>query len=267
MPLTHLLVLAIIQGVTEFLPVSSSGHLALVDEILGWPDQGVLIDVAIHVGSLMAVLIYFRRDVAALIRGVLALCAGRTTPEGRLALYLAAASLPIFAVGFVVVEAGLVEGLRGAATIAWANMAFALLLYWGDRAGAQARNLDHMGWRDALVIGVAQVAAIVPGASRSGVTMTAARFLGLERREAARFSMLLAIPTILGAGAAAGLELAATGNVALQGDALAAAGLSFLTALAAIAVFMRMLERVSLTPFVIYRVGLGVVLLAWVYGG
>ncbi len=265
MPLSQLIVLAIIQGLTEFLPISSSGHLALVGEMTTWADQGLLIDVAIHVGSLFAVLIYFRKDVAELIAGTLKLVRGEMTQAGRLSLYLVAASVPIFVGGFVVVSMGLVDGLRGAATIAWANMIFAGLLYWGDRAGATTRTLGEMTWGQAILVGFAQVAAIVPGASRSGVTMMAGRFLGFDRREAARFSMLLAIPTILGAGAAAGLELAGSGNVTMQSDALFAAVLSFVAALASIAIFMRLLENMSLTPFVIYRVVLGAALLAWLY--
>jgi len=265
MPLSQLIVLAIIQGLTEFLPISSSGHLALVDELTTWADQGVLIDVSIHVGSLFAVLIYFRKDVIELIGGAFMLLRGEMTEAGRLGLYLVAASVPIFVVGFLVVSSGLVDGLRGAATIAWANMIFALLLFWGDKAGGTARTLGEMTWTQALMVGVSQIAAIVPGASRSGVTMTAARFLGFDRKEAARFSMLLAIPTILGAGAAATLELAETGNAALQMDAVIAAALSFLAAWLSIAVFMRLLDNISLTPFVIYRVVLGAALLGWLY--
>jgi len=265
MPFSQLIILALIQGLTEFLPISSSGHLALVDELTGWADQGVLIDVAIHVGSLFAVLIYFRRDVIELAAGAFSLLRGEMTEAGRLALYLVGASVPIFAIGFIMVSAGLVDGLRGAATIAWANMVFALLLYWSDRSGATDRKLSEMTWGQALLVGVAQVAAIIPGSSRSGVTMMAARFMGFDRREAARFSMLLAIPTILGAGAAASLELAQSGDMTLQSDAVLAAVLSFFAAWASIAVFMRLMERMSLTPFVIYRVVLGVALLAWVY--
>jgi len=265
MPLTQLIVLAIVQGLTEFLPVSSSGHLALVHALTRWSDQGVLIDVAIHVGSLFAVVIYFRADVAQLLRGAWGLLRGEMSPAGRLALYLVGASVPIFAVGFGVVRMGVVDGVRGAATIAWANMIFAGLLYWSDRWGATTGRLADMTWRQALLIGVAQIAAIVPGASRAGVTMTMARVLNFDRREAARFSMLLAIPTILGAGAAATLELARTGDVALQADAVMAAALSFVAALASIAVFMRLLNTISLTPFVIYRVVLGAALLAWLY--
>ncbi|GGD21346.1 undecaprenyl-diphosphate phosphatase [Pyruvatibacter mobilis] len=267
MPLSQLIVLAIIQGLTEFLPISSSGHLALVDELTGWADQGVLIDMAIHVGSLFAVLIYFRKDVLELIGGAWMLLRGEMTEAGRLVLYLVGASVPIFVVGFAVVSSGLVDGLRGAATIAWANMVFALLLYWGDRAGGTSRTLREMSWGQALIIGLSQIAAIMPGASRSGVTMTAARFLGFDRKEAARFSMLLAIPTILGAGAATAMELIDSGNTTLQTDAVIAAFLSFLAAWLSIAVFMRLLENISLTPFVIYRVVLGAALLGWLYLG
>ncbi|MGD1935692.1 MAG: undecaprenyl-diphosphate phosphatase [Candidatus Phaeomarinobacter sp.] len=265
MPLSQLIVLAIIQGLTEFLPISSSGHLALVDEMTGWADQGVLIDVAFHVGSLFAVLIYFRKDVGELLGGSVALARGEMTEPGRLALYLILASVPIFVVGYVVVSAGLVDSVRGAATIAWANMIFAGLLYWGDKAGGTTKKLSEMSLGQALIVGMSQIAAIIPGASRSGVTMMAARFLGFDRREAARFSMLLAIPTILGAGAAATRELAQTADIALQSDAIIAAFLSFLAAWASIAVFMRLMETMSLTPFVIYRVVLGAALLVWLY--
>ena len=265
MPLSQLIVLAIIQGLTEFLPISSSGHLALVDEMTGWADQGVLIDVAIHVGSLFAVLIYFRRDVRDLLGGSIALARGEMTESGRLALYLILASVPIFAVGYVVVSAGLVDGMRGAATIAWANIIFAVLLYWSDKAGATSGKLSEMTLGQAMLVGVSQVAAIIPGSSRSGVTMMAARFMGFDRREAARFSMLLAIPTILGAGAAATGRLVQTTDVTLQIDAVIAAFLSFLAAWASIAVFMRLMETMSLTPFVIYRVALGGMLLVWLY--
>lgn len=265
MPISQLIVLAIIQGLTEFLPISSSGHLALVDELTAWADQGVLIDVAIHVGSLFAVLIYFRNDVRELIGGTLALLRGEMTDAGRLALYLAAASVPIGIVGFSLAGMGATELLRAAQVVAWANLVFAVLLYWSDKAGATDQNLGDMTWSGAIIVGVAQVAAVIPGASRSGVTMMAARFLGFDRKEAARFSMLLAIPTILGAGLVATMRLAQTSDVTLQSDAVIAAILSFLVAWAAIAVFMRLLESISLTPFVIYRVVLGVALLLWLY--
>ncbi len=267
MPIEQLLTLAIVQGLTEFLPVSSSGHLNLVHLLMTrWEDQGPLMDVAVHVGSLGAVMIYFWRDMVMLLAGLGNLLRGKMTSEGRLLLYLIVATLPILAVGYAVVQSGLLADLRTLAVIAWANLGFAVLLWMADANGLTIRRIEHTSLFDAALIGLAQVFSVIPGASRTGVTMTMARFLGYERPDAARISMLLSIPTILALGLATGYELQATGDLALQEDAILAAGLSGIAALLSIWVMMALMRRTTMFVFVVYRFVLGAVLLAIVYG-
>jgi len=265
MPIEQLVVLAIVQGLTEFLPVSSSGHLNLVHALTDWRDQGALMDVAVHVGSLFAVLIYFWRDVITLITGALKLLTGRLSGESRLLLLLALATLPVGVIGLILLETGLVAHLRTAEVVAWANIVFAVVLYWADRVGALTRRLENITLSDAATVGLAQVLALVPGVSRSGITMSMARYLGYERREAARFASLLAIPTIAGFGLASAIKLAGEGDGAPWGDVMIGAGLSFLAAFISIWFMMALLKRVSMTPFVVYRIVLGLVLLGWIY--
>ena len=264
MPLLHIVVLALVQGITEFLPISSSGHLVLVPALTGWEDQGVVIDVATHVGTLVAVLIYFRRDVAAMAAGFLALAARRSDAGARLALLIVVATVPTVIAGAVLHELG-PDLLRSAAVIAWATLGFGVLLGIADRVGATSGRMEDIGFRAALAFGLAQVLALIPGTSRSGITMTAGRFLGLGREAAARFSLLMSIPTILGAGTLAGWDLYRAGDVSLGIDAVLAVVLSCLAALAAIALMMRWLRRASFLPFVVYRIVLGIGLLIWLY--
>lgn len=265
MPIWDLAILAIVQGVTEFLPVSSSGHLALYPLITGRPDQGLQIDVAVHVGSLLAVLFYFRRDVMAAVRGGMRLLAGnRADPEARLALFLILATIPVVIAGAVLAASGLGGALRSLAVIGWATLIGGALLWVADKVGTTAR--EEWTLRDAVIMGVAQCLALIPGMSRSGITMTAARAMGLKRTAAARFSMLMSIPTIIAAGVLITKDMVETGDAALGADAAIAAFLSFLAAWAAIAVFMRMLETWTMTPFVIYRLCLGALLLTLAYG-
>lgn len=262
----QLTVLALVQGITEFLPISSSGHLILVPLLSGWPDQGLLIDVAVHVGSLVAVILYFRFDIVAMVRG---LTDWRTPglfgePGRRLAVLVVIGTVPVLIAGLALNTIG-TETLRSATVIGWTTLGFGLLLYASDRFGARTRDLRGMTCGGALWIGLAQVLALVPGTSRSGITMTAARALGYRRDEAARFSMLLSIPTILAAGALLTLDLIALGEAKVSLQALVAMALAFLSAWLAIAVLMRWLQRATFTPFVIYRCALGVALLLYAY--
>ena len=264
MSLLQIVVLSVIQGLTEFLPVSSSGHLILVPFLTGWPDQGLVMDVAVHVGTLAAVLIYFWRDVLTLLRGLFRLFLGQVTREGRLALYLLAATVPALGIGYAL------ETLAGGTprrveVVAWAMIGFALVLWIADRIGMRVKRLEHMTLGQALVIGLAQPLAFIPGTSRSGITMVAARLMGYEREEAARFSFLLSVPAILAAGFYEGLKLLDAGDAAAFNGAGLALLLSALTGLAAIAFLMRWLRRSSFAPFVIYRLILGIALLAWLY--
>lgn len=265
MPLLHLAILAVIQGITEFLPISSSGHLVLVPAFLGWPDQGLMIDVAVHVGTLFAVLLYLYRDVGRMIAGLGRAMRGRRDPGAKLAGLLVLGTLPVVGAGYALhtYAPGMFRSLE---VIAWATLGFGILLYVADKVGMTVRRIDHLGIFDVLVIGVAQCLALIPGTSRSGITMTAARFIGMERPDAARFSLLLSIPTIIAAGTLSGWDLYQSGDVKMAMDAVIAAGFAFISALIAIALMMAWLRRASFTPFVIYRVFLGGVLLAIAYG-
>ncbi len=260
----HLIVLALVQGVTEFLPISSSAHLILAPDLAGFADQGPLIDVMAHLGSLFAVLVYFRADVAAVIAGKLDVLRGRMTPGAKLLILIIAATPPVLIVGAGLYVTGAAEAMRSPVVIAWATLIFAAPLWLADHFAPRARAVEAMGWRDAVLIGLAQALALVPGASRSGVTMTAGRALGLTREAAARFSMLMAIPVIAAFGLLACIELArgAAPGASLT-DGLIVAALSFLAAWAAIAVLMRVVERIGFLPFVLYRVALAGAIL-WV---
>lgn len=264
MPLMHLIVLAVIQGVTEFLPISSSAHLILAPLFLGWQDQGQIVDVAMHVGTLGAVLLYFWRDTLGLLTALVLWPLGRRGFYLRLLGQLTLASLPVFAAGYFM-NFYLGGGPRSVEIIAWMTIVFGLVLWLCDRIGLTIRRISHMDWPAALLIGLAQAVALVPGVSRSGITMSAARLLGFERREAARFSMLLSIPTIIGAGVLKGWDLHVSGDLALTQTVLWAALGAFVAALLAIHLLMGWLARATFTPFVIYRLLLGLALLAWLY--
>lgn len=265
MTLEQLVILALIQGLTEFLPISSSAHLILLPVLTDWPDQGPLMDLAVHAGSLFAVMIYFWRDVQALFRGVGHLALRRASSEARLLTQLIIATLPVLGIGFIFEVTGLAEEIRSAEVIGWTTLIFGLVLYYADKKGAMDRTIPDLSTKGALWIGLAQCLALFPGTSRSGITITAARGLGLGRREAAHFSMLLALPTISAFALAAGYEVLQSGDALLQRDILIVVGLSFVSALLSISVFMALLKRISLLPFVIYRVALGVGLLSYIY--
>lgn len=264
MHLTQIIVLSVVQGITEFLPISSQAHLILVPRLTGWCDQGLTMDIAVHVGTLAAVVVFFWRECLAMGRGALNLLRGRVTAEGRLFLLIVLATLPVLAAGYVVKQT-MGTDLRSLKVIAWATLGWGLALWFADRWGLRVRRVEHMTWDTALIIGVFQAFALVPGTSRSGVTMIAARLLGFERTDAARFSMLLAIPVILAAGTLAGLDIAHAGNLHLTRTALLAAGITFVCALVAIALLLGWLRRATFTPFVVYRVVLGLALLGAVY--
>jgi len=262
-------ILALVQGITEFLPISSSAHLILVPRLTGWADQGPLIDIAVHVGTLGAVLLYFHRDVAMLLRGALGWLGIARGPDPRQARrlfgYLVVATIPVVILGLALKIFDAIELLRNPALIGWTSLLFGILLYVVDRRAPERQGMDGLTLKSTMLIGLSQALALLPGTSRSGITMTSARALGLGRSEAARFSMLLSIPTILAAGTLALMEIIKRGDGALRGDAALAALLSFGAALASIAFLMRWLEKSDFTPFVIYRCLLGIGLLYWAY--
>ncbi|NDR57644.1 undecaprenyl-diphosphate phosphatase [Aliiruegeria sabulilitoris] len=266
MTLFHILLVSIIQGITEFLPVSSSGHLILLPSLTGMDDQGLTIDVATHVGTLFAVILFFWADVKTALGGIPSLLLGRIdTPGARLAFLLIIATIPVMAVGLVLKLTGLDEAMRSTAVIGWTMLLFGILLYWTDQKGAENLKASDWSLRQAWILGLWQAVALIPGTSRSGICITGARHMGFARGDAARISMLMSIPTIMASGALLGLDVIAEGDMALLRDASIAACFSFVAALLALSFMMRLLRSVSFTPYVIYRVVLGIVLLVIAY--
>lgn len=264
MTFTHLLILALIQGVTEFLPISSSGHLILLPNLTGMEDQGQVLDVAVHIGTLFAVVLYFWADVREALFGIPRMLRGKLdTPGAKLAFLLLIATIPVVIAGLVLKVTGLSDMMRSTAVIGWTMLIFGLVLYWADTRGPEVKAAPEWSFRDAAVMGLWQAVALIPGTSRSGITITAARQLGYVRHDAARLSMLMSIPTIIASGTLLGLEVAASADAAAARDGAIAAALTFVAALLALSLMMRLLRSVSFTPYVIYRVVLGVFLL-WV---
>ena len=264
MPLTNLIVLALIQGLTEFLPISSSGHLIIFPNLISWQDQGLIIDVAVHAGSLLAVIIYLWRELWSITAALIDFRNLQQNPDLQLAKLIIIGSIPVVMMGLII---SLISDdlTRNIEIIGWATLAFGILLGISDKIGLAVSDLRHMTIGDAILIGISQALALIPGASRAGLTITMARFLGYDRKTAARFSLLLAIPAILGASTLKSVELIETNNLILGIDVLIAATVSFLAALASISIMMAWLNRVGFMPFVIYRIILGIALLIWVY--
>lgn len=267
MDLLNIIALALIQGITEFLPISSSGHLVLWPLLTGQPDQGVTMDVAVHLGTLVAVVLFFRSDVARLFLGSADLLKGRAkTPDARLTLLIIIATIPVLIVGFAAEKAGVMEALRSVEVIAWTTLIGGALLYLADRYCPADQSGEDWSVKGAVLMGLAQACAIVPGTSRSGACMTMARALGFSREAGARLALLMAVPTILAAGALETIGVVADGNLKLGTELLLGAFLSCLAALVALSVMMRMFAGSwTMTPFVIYRMILGIVLLAIAY--
>ena len=266
MSFLHILILALIQGITEFLPISSSAHLILFPQLTGMADQGVAIDVSVHVGTLAAVMLYFRADVIAVLRGIPDMIRGRLeSPGARMAFLLFIATIPVMALGLVLKETGMIDRMRSMVVIGWAMLGFGLVLYAADKLGTEHRRAEGWTLRDAIILGLWQAVALIPGTSRSGSTITGARFLGFERHDAARLSMLMSIPTIIASGLLTALDLAESANTQALHDGAIGAVISFLAALVALKLMMRFLAAVSFTPYVIYRVILGIALLWLAY--
>jgi len=255
----HLIILGFIQGLTEYLPISSSAHLILVPVVAGWEDQGIVYDIAVHVGSLIAVVAYFRKDLQQLLRGWLATFNGTDTDKNYLLWYLLFATIPVGLTGLLFHDI-VSTSLRSPQVIATASIVFGLLLWWADKYGLLTRTQARVGWRDALVIGLAQAIALIPGTSRSGITITAGLMLGMNRQAASRFSFLLAIPVII---LAAGYETfrLSSGQVDIDWvSLLAVIAISAVSAWLSIYYFLKLLDRTGMLPYVIYRVLLGIVI-------
>ncbi|MFD1509178.1 undecaprenyl-diphosphate phosphatase [Lacimonas salitolerans] len=264
MTLFHIFLVAVVQGITEFLPISSSGHLILLPNLTGLADQGQAIDVAVHLGTLLAVILYFWPDVRGALAGLPRLLTGRAdTPGARLALLLIVATIPAVIFGLLLKLTGLDDAMRSVTVIGWTMLLFGLLLYWADQRGTTAKTQADWTMSDAVRMGLWQAVALIPGVSRSGITITAARMLGYDRHDGAKIAMLMSIPVIIASGMVLGVEVAATADVQAARDGAIAAVFAFVAALLALALMMRLLRAVSFTPYVIYRVVLGMVLL-WI---
>ncbi len=264
MTLFHIFLVAVVQGITEFLPISSSGHLILLPGLTGMEDQGQTIDVAVHVGTLLAVILYFWADVRIAIAGTPRLLTGKADTQGsRLALLLLIATIPAVVFGLILKVTGLNDAMRGITVIGWTMLLFGLLLYWADQTGKTEKTDEDWGLGDAIKMGLWQAVALIPGTSRSGITITAARMLGYNRHDGAKIAMLMSIPVIIASATLLGIEVVATANAQAARDGAIAAVLSFAAALLALSLMMRLLRAVSFTPYVIYRVLLGIVLL-WI---
>ena len=267
MPILHLIILAIIQGITEFLPISSSAHLILFPNLTGSQDQGPFIDVAVHLGTLCAVVAYFWRDVGRIYTGCLGLSKGKIkTKDECLALCLVIATIPAIIAGMVIKMTAFELELRdNVALIGAAMMGFGVVLWWSDRKGHSKKPSDEWTFKEALILGIWQAIALIPGTSRSGITITGARFMGYSREEAARLSMLMSIPVIIAASTLAAIDATSNANFALLREGALAACFAAASAFIALALMMRWLRRVSFTPYVIYRIIFGAFLILWAY--
>ena len=260
MTLLQIVVLALVQGFTEFLPISSSGHLILVPVLSQWPDQGLVFDVAVHVGTLTAVMLYFRRDINEMFFAwIKSLTRREHNAHSKLAWAVILGSIPVGLGGLLLHD--LADTVfRSPLVIAWATIGFGVLLGVSDWLGKKVEELDKMSWLHIAIIGCSQVLALIPGTSRSGITMTAGLALGLTRQAAARFSFLLSIPAILMAGGYKSVKLLALPSVDWN-SILWGVALSAISAYVCIHFFLKLLDKIGMMPFVIYRLILGVFLL------
>jgi len=262
MELPHILALAILQGLTEFLPISSSAHLILLPLIAGWQDQGLAFDVAVHVGTLSAVIFYFRNTLKILISDwTQSVILRKQTGDSYLAWAVLLATIPAGLAGLLLNDV-IDSHLRSPLVIAATTIGFGLLLGWADWYGKRQRTLSHLNWKDILYIGIAQAISLIPGTSRSGITMTAGLMLGLNRQSAAQFSFLLSIPIILLAGGWITVKLLKSA-LPIDWSVLGFGALfSAISAYICIHFFMKLIDQIGMWPFVIYRLILGCVLLA-----
>lgn len=267
MPLYYIIILAIVQGISEFLPISSSGHLVLTHTLMNgeasnlcW-EQNRLLDVAVHVGTLFSVLIYFRKDLIGMGKKAFKV----KSTDSRVLQNIIIASLPVIAAG-IFLQSWQPDLLCSLKVMAWMTLIFGIILGFADQFKLN-KSIENMSHSNALIIGLSQALALIPGVSRSGITMTSARFLGFSRVDAAKFSLLLSIIAISGAGLLTSIELYEIQNITLGYDVFLAVLFSFIFGYIAITLMMKWLSKATFKPFVIYRIILGIVLLGLLYGG
>lgn len=264
MPLLQLILVAIIQGITEFLPISSSGHLILLPQLTSMADQGQTIDVAVHIGTLGAVIIYFWADVKQALIGLPRLLIGKLdTPGARLAFLLIVATIPAILLGLILKLTGLSDMMRSALVIGITMLVFGIVLWWADQKCPDTREAREWTLREAWILGLWQAIALIPGTSRSGITITGARFMGYARADAAKISMLMSVPVIIASGILLGADVITSEDTVVAKDAAIAASFAFVSAMLALVLMMRLLRTISFTPYVIYRVVLGAGLIIW----
>jgi undecaprenyl-diphosphatase len=257
----RIVILALVQGFTEFLPISSSAHLVLLPRVLNWPDQGLVFDVAVHAGSLLAVLVYFRVEIRRMLKSWAgSLSGGAADQDSLLAWWVIIGTLPAVIIGFLL-QGPIEEKLRTPWIVALASILFGLLLWYADTSARRTRDEFDLKLKDVLLIGCFQVLSLIPGVSRSGITITMALFLGLTRKAAARFSFLLAIPVILASGVLETMRMVTEVHPIGWLELLLGALISAVSAGICIHFFLRLIERVGMLPFVIYRILLGIAIL------
>ncbi len=265
MEFTQTVVLAVLQGISAVLPIGTAGHLALVAAVTGWPAPDAALKLASQLGVLLAVMAYFATDLWDMLAGVVRAAKGKSDPGARLALKLLVATIPAIGLGIVVQRYDRPE-FHSMTVVAWTTISYGLLLLLFDRMSMTVKRVEHATYLDAILVGMCQVLAMIPGTSRAGITMTVARFLGYERAEAARLSLILSIPVFIAATTIGMIRVADDGGVGITNAAVIALAVSFVAALLAVAALMAFLRRATFTPFVIYRILLGGGVMALAYG-
>ena len=259
----NLMMLSALQGITEFLPVSSSAHLIIFPNITNNTDQGRIFDVAVHTGSLLAVILYLWRDILRMSIGIISL-GSKSKKDFKIFYITVIATFPLIICGYYIQNSNFLF-LRSLEIIAWSTLIFGLLLYFADKVFLRVKKIDDLNLISGSIIGFFQVLAFLPGTSRSGICITAARFLGFDRETAAKFSLLLSIPAILGATVLEAYDLVKLNDYELNLNLLTATTLSFAFSLASINFMMSWIKKYSFTPFIIYRLLLGIILLLAIY--
>ena len=261
MPILPIIILGLIQGITEFLPISSSAHLIIAPYLFNFENQGLVIDVCLHIGTLLAVIFYFRKEVFDYLIAIPKLFSSENSQETRSLKNLIIATIPIVLAGGLIFILDLTHLLRNLQVIGLATIFFGILLYFADIKSDQTNNLSSIGFKQVFIIGCSQILAIIPGTSRAGIIYTTSRFYRISRVEAAKFSMLLSIPTILISSFIPLIEILNKKDVAFTGDAIAAVLVAFITAMFAIKFLIKWVSSHTMLPFVIYRIVLGSVML------
>ncbi len=262
----HIFLVSILQGLTEFLPISSSAHLIILPTIMAVKDQGIIIDISVHLGSLLALLVFFRKDSLNLVKGFNYIVKFNfREKEASLVLLLILATIPVLIVGLFFKIHDVNSLLRSIELIGWTMIFFGVFLFFSDRFGDTKKRADHWNYKDSILMGTFQALALIPGVSRSGITISGARLLGYEKYDAIRLSLLMSIPTILASGVLLipGL-LNGTNSVSFL-ELFVSFMVSFFSAMLALSFLIKFLSLLSFTPYIVYRIALGIFLLWQVY--